>query len=222
MMGAEYRKALDPLVESFNTACTRGDTAKGNEIRDQISELIPEPAFGADLRSKMMPCEPPPAPLLQSTPPVVATPPADNRLASRIEPRSSTTSPAPPKTEPKTPTPTPTPAATKANQPAPKNVPSRPCFQMESQLALHRLKQRVEPSFSPQALSYLTNTQVTVNVKVRVEENGNVTVLDATGANTIVTNSVRSAVEQWKFTPAMDEKGARCVDTEIPIVISRK
>jgi outer membrane biosynthesis protein TonB len=93
---------------------------------------------------------------------------------------------------------------------------------MESQLALHRLKTRVEPTFTPQALIYLQNSQVTVTVKVRIEENGTVTVLEATGAHALVTSSVRNAVGNWKFTPAMDEKGPRCVDTDLPIVISRK
>jgi hypothetical protein len=214
MMGTEYRKALDPLVESFNKACTSGDTTKGNEIRDQISELIPDPSFGADIRAKMVPCVPPPAPPVVTTPPVQATPPpSDTKVASRVEPKSPASAP---KSEPRTATPTaPKPDATA-------NGPSRSCFQMESQLALHRLKQRIEPVFSPQALAYLQNTQATVNVKVRIQETGNVTVLDASGAHTLVTNAVRTAVEGWKFTPAMDEKGPRCVDTEIPIVISRR
>ena len=214
MMGSEYRKALDPLVESFNKACASGDMSKGDEIREQISELIPEPSFGADLRSKMVTCTPPPPPLLPVTPPVATTPPSDNRVA-KLDPKSSATSP---KAEPKSSAP----AATKANASGSKSVSSKPCFQMDSQLALHRLKQRVEPTFTPQALSYLTNNQVTVNVKARIEENGNVTVIGATGANALVSNAVRSAVELWKFTPAMDENGARCVETEIPIVISRK
>jgi hypothetical protein len=32
-------------------------------------------------------------------------------------------------------------------------------------------------------------------------------------------NAVKSAVDRWKFSPAMDASGARCVDTEIPMVI---
>jgi outer membrane biosynthesis protein TonB len=93
---------------------------------------------------------------------------------------------------------------------------------MEANLSMLRLKTRVEPTFSAQALSYLQNTQPTVVVKARIEENGSVTVLDATGANILVNNAVRSAVEMWKFTPALDENGTRCVDTEIPIGISRR
>jgi TonB family protein len=93
---------------------------------------------------------------------------------------------------------------------------------MEAQLAMHRLKQRIEPTFTPQALAYLQNAQATVMVKVRIEETGSVTVLDASGASTLITSAVRSAVSGWKFTPAKDDKGARCVDTDIPFVISRR
>jgi tetratricopeptide (TPR) repeat protein len=214
-MGNEYRKALDPLVEAFNKACTSGDTIKGSEIRDQITELIPEPTFASDVRSKMVSCTPPPPPPPVVTPPptvAVNTPPAETRAGSRGESRTST----PTRSEPKAPAPAPP----KPDQTA--NAPARSCFQMESQLALHRLKTRIEPTFSPQALAYLQNSQATVTVKVRIEDNGNVTVIEATGANTLVTTAVRNAVEMWKFTPAMDDKGARCVDTEIPVVISRR
>jgi outer membrane biosynthesis protein TonB len=93
---------------------------------------------------------------------------------------------------------------------------------MDAALAMLRLKQRVEPTFTQQALAYLQNTQPTVVVKARIEDTGSVTVLDASGANILVNNAVRSAVEMWKFNPAMDENGPRCVDTEIPIGISRR
>jgi outer membrane biosynthesis protein TonB len=71
-------------------------------------------------------------------------------------------------------------------------------------------------------MSYLQNSQPTVTVKIRIEEAGTVTVIDASGANILVTTAVRNAVEMWKFTPAVDEGGPRCVETEIPIGISRK
>jgi hypothetical protein len=136
------------------------------------------------------------------------TPPADTKVASRIEPK-----PPAPKNESKPAT---------AVKPDVAATAARTCFQMESQLALHRLKQRVEPAFSPQALAYLQNSQATVNVKARIDDTGNVTVIDVSGAHSVITSAVRTAVEMWKFTPAMDEKGPRCVDTEIPIVISRR
>jgi hypothetical protein len=92
---------------------------------------------------------------------------------------------------------------------------------MDSQLAMLRLKQRVEPVFSTQAIAFLQNS-TTVLVKVRIDDAGNVTVIDAAGPNILLTNPVRAAVAAWKFTPAMDEKGPRCVEAELPIVISRR
>jgi hypothetical protein len=181
MMGAEYRKALDPLVTSFNEVCSKGDTVKGSEIRNLISELVPDPTFGTDLRAKMVPCAPP-APPVATAPPVVA----------------------------------------QARVSGPDPSPRRECLRMDSQLALVRLKQRVEPTFSPQALVYLQNAQATVQVKVRIDQSGSVTVTEASGANILVTNAVRSAVSGWKFSPALDEFGPRCVQTDIPIVISRR
>lgn len=193
MMGAEYRKVLDPLIESYNRACSGGDTGKGSEIGNQISELIPEPSFGADLRSKMVPC----------TPPAPAPPaPAETRVAAKVEPK-------------------PVPAASRPDQPK-ERATALECFQMDAQLALHRLKQRVEPTFSAQALAYLQNQQLTILVKVRIEDTGSVTVLEASGGNGLITSAVRTAVGGWRFTPAMDDKGARCVNTQIPFVISRK
>jgi hypothetical protein len=152
---------------------------KGSEIRDQISELVPDPSFGTDLRSRMVPCTPP-------APPPVPSPAAETKAAPKVESKA------------------------------------RECFQMESQLALHRLKQRVEPIFTPQALAYLQNAQSNVTVKVRIEENGTVTVIDASGANALITNAVRTAVGAWKFSPALDDSGPRCVNTDIPVVISRR
>jgi tetratricopeptide (TPR) repeat protein len=181
MMGTEYRKALDPLIERFNEVCSNGDTAKGSEIRSQISDLLPDPSFGADLRAKMIPCNPP-APPVAAPPPVVAV-----SKVGATQPRAQTE-----------------------------------CLKMDPQLAMLRLKQRVEPTFSPQALAYLQNSQAQVQVKVKIEENGSVTVTDALGANILVMNAVRSAVSLWKFTPALDETGPRCVQTEILIVVSRR
>ena len=186
MMRAEYRRVLDSLVESYNRACSGGDTVKGSQIRDQITDVTPDSSLGSDIRSKMVPCAAPA--------PAVHPVPVDTRVAAKVEPRPAA-APARPTTE---------------------------CFQMDAQLALHRLKHRVEPTFSAQALTYLQNAQLTVQVRVRIEENGSVTVVDSSGGNGLVVNAVRAAVAAWKFTPAMDDKGARCVNTQIPIVISRK
>jgi tetratricopeptide (TPR) repeat protein len=95
------------------------------------------------------------------------------------------------------------------------------CLQMESQLALARLKTRVDPEIPPASRAYLQNTQVTLKVKARIDESGNVTNAEVTGSNVILNNSVRNAVERWKFTPVLDRTGPRCVNTEIPVVMGK-
>ena len=62
-------------------------------------------------------------------------------------------------------------------------------------------------------------SQVTVRVKARIDEAGNVTVSETQGANPTVNAAVRAALERWKFTPIIDQNGSRCVDTEIPIFL---
>jgi outer membrane biosynthesis protein TonB len=56
-------------------------------------------------------------------------------------------------------------------------------------------------------------------VKARIDEKGDVAVLETQGENTLFNEAVRRAVEHWKFTPIIDENGARCVETDIPLVI---
>jgi tetratricopeptide (TPR) repeat protein len=93
------------------------------------------------------------------------------------------------------------------------------CLVMSSPLAMARLKTRVNPEISPALQNFIRGSQVTVRVKARIDETGNVTVSDAQGTNPSVNTAVRAAVEKWKFSPIIDQNGSRCVDTEIPIVI---
>jgi thioredoxin-like negative regulator of GroEL len=95
------------------------------------------------------------------------------------------------------------------------------CVQMSSPLALARLKTRVDPQFPPMVASQITTTQITVRVKATINEKGEVAAKDVQSENSFVNNAVKAAVEQWKFFPAVIESEARCVDTEIPIVISK-
>jgi hypothetical protein len=93
------------------------------------------------------------------------------------------------------------------------------CLQMESQAALTRLKSRVDPQFPPQVVSRLKGLPVTVHVKARIDVNGNVVSNEIRGGDISLYSAVRTAVDQWKFLPAMTGNGARCVDTDIPIAI---
>jgi tetratricopeptide (TPR) repeat protein len=93
------------------------------------------------------------------------------------------------------------------------------CLQMNTTLAMARVKSRVNPDLTPALQNFIRGTQLTVRVKARIDEAGNVTVSDVQGTNPSVNSAVRSAVERWKFSPIIDQNGSRCVDTEIPIVI---
>jgi hypothetical protein len=94
------------------------------------------------------------------------------------------------------------------------------CLQMPSQLALVRLKTRVNPEFSAYVLSQLKVSPVVVHVKTRIDEAGNVANSETYGGSPLLYAAVRSAVQQWKFSPALLADQARCIETDIPIVIN--
>jgi hypothetical protein len=94
------------------------------------------------------------------------------------------------------------------------------CVPMNAQLALVRLKKRVDPSFPDMLRSQIRATSVTVRVKARIDEKGDVVTADPEGGNAILHDRIREAVQQWKFSPAIIQGEARCVDAEIPIVIN--
>jgi hypothetical protein len=170
-MRDEYRKALTQLVETWNRTCKPGDPAVMNAIRGQITELLPEPTFGEDIRAQMISCE------------------DTNKNAANATGDS-------------------------------KAVSNSACIEMQPQLALARLKTRVDPAISNELRVYLKNsTQVSVRTKVRISETGDVTVTGVPAGNPVFNTVVSNAVAQWKFVPARDQNGPRCVDTEIPLVI---
>jgi len=189
-MTAEYRQALIPLVEDVNRACSSNDAPKMSAARTRISEMLPEPSFGEDIRSKIVPC---PAP----------EPPAPPKVVAAIEP----------KVEP--------PPSIKVEAKVESKPLPKACVQMAGALALARLKTRVEPEFPPAARTFFQNSQITVTIKARIDENGNATVGDASGANIIITNSLRAAVERWKFIPMVDENGPRCANTEFQMTLGK-
>jgi hypothetical protein len=93
------------------------------------------------------------------------------------------------------------------------------CLQMDSSSSLTRLKSRVDPQFPPQVISRLKGLPLTLHVKARIDVNGNVVSNEIRGGDISLYSAVRTAVDQWKFLPAMTGSGARCVDTDIPIAI---
>lgn len=151
----EYRRALSMLVDSWNTACAKDDTASMEQIRLKVNALLPEPAFAEDILAKMKMCT------------------------------------------------------------------HTGCVPMSTPVALARLKTRVDPQFPAFVLSQITTTQTIVRVKATISEKGDVSVNDVHGDNPFLNSAVKSAVEQWKFVPAVINGAARCVDSEIPIAINR-
>lgn len=188
-MTTEYRKVLTPLVDNWNRTCPGSDGLTIAQLRSQITELIPEPSFAEDIRSKMVPCTP-----TESVGPraVAKIESKTDLVGDRIDSRSETK------------------ASSNAG-----------CLAMDPQLALARLKTRVEPEIPREARAYIQNSQVSVRLKARIDQSGNVTVSEVTGINIILNNSIRSAVEKWKFTPIVDMSGPRCVDTEIQVMVGR-
>src|SRR5262249_20806452 len=95
------------------------------------------------------------------------------------------------------------------------------CVPTNSHIVMTRLKSRVNPEISRDMRSLIREGQTSVHLKLRIDEGGNVSVTDVQGSNMQINNAVRSAVERWKFNPAIDETGPRCVDTDIVISIER-
>jgi hypothetical protein len=94
------------------------------------------------------------------------------------------------------------------------------CVQMNSQLALARLRSRVDPQFTSFITSQLKASSVTVRIKARINENGDVTASEPQGGNPLLYPGIRAAIQKWKFSPTLIQGQARCVDTEIPLVIN--
>lgn len=198
----EYRKALTLVVDNWNRSCGHADVATMNALRGQVTTMIPLPSFGEDIRGRMNPCEEPkpPAP----APAVVPAGAVSAPSAGAAKANNAAAS-------------TPAAVAAKAN-----NAPAPPatCFEMQTQLALTRLKTRVDPVLTNELRAYLkNNTENVVRVKARINENGDTTVTGMPDGNPILNNVIKTAVSQWKFTPIRDGNGVRCVDTEIPIVL---
>jgi tetratricopeptide (TPR) repeat protein len=93
------------------------------------------------------------------------------------------------------------------------------CMPITTQLALARLKVQVNPVLTPALQDIVKRGPTTVQVKSRIDEKGGVTVLDTQSSSPLLNDVVRNAVEKWKFSPVMDDKGPRCAEVDIPIII---
>ena len=92
------------------------------------------------------------------------------------------------------------------------------CVPLTPETALSRVKTRSDATLPsgivPRPLP--PNFALTVQVKVRIDEKGNVTVADPQSIQSNIRDSVVDAATKWKFAPASGTEN-RCVETTIPI-----
>lgn len=214
----QARELSEAAADYRRLAALNGNTASpllsraGDEYRQALSTLV-------DSWGKT--CAAGDAPALSAIESQITKLIPDPSFGKDLRAKVGTCAPREVKAEP----PAPTPVA--ANNPAtvratPVNVASRAgCLQMQAAVALIRLKTRVDPEVTREMLIFIQNTRVTVLAKIRISEDGVVTLLETTGANAMFSNSIKAAVPKWKFTPTLDDSGPRCVETEIPISFAR-
>jgi len=99
-------------------------------------------------------------------------------------------------------------------------APAKGCIQMDSQLALTRLRTRVDPLLSPDLKSQVKIFPVRMLIKAKISEQGDVVSSELQGGHPALYKVVGTAVSRWKFSPAITQDGPRCVDTEIPLIIN--
>jgi tetratricopeptide (TPR) repeat protein len=109
----------------------------------------------------------------------------------------------------------PPPAQTVANSSEPART--QDCIQNPPDVAMTRLKKRVEPQFPAQ----VQGKQVKVRAALRIDDSGNTTVRGLTGGSSLINRAVVKAVQDWKFYPAKVDSQPRCVETELSIVLTR-
>jgi len=102
---------------------------------------------------------------------------------------------------------------------APTNTPAAPrCLEMQPQQAMARIKSQVSPNIP---FDRMPAAPVSLHVRVRIDENGNVSVTNIAGGPLYLNEPMRAAVERWKFQPAVVQDQRRCVETELPVVLKR-
>jgi hypothetical protein len=95
---------------------------------------------------------------------------------------------------------------------------SEGCIENSSAVALIRLKRRVEPRLPAELHD---KGSVRVNVGVKIDEAGNTRVYQVRGASMPLTKAVIAAMDQWTFYPATYNDRPICVETELPVVVTR-
>jgi len=97
-------------------------------------------------------------------------------------------------------------------------APPQGCIQMSSQVAMARLKSRVNPDIRADRVPV---NRLSLHAKIRIDENGGVTVKQIDGTDPYINEAMRAAIEKWKFLPTIIENRSRCAETDLPIDLGR-
>jgi tetratricopeptide (TPR) repeat protein len=106
----------------------------------------------------------------------------------------------------------------KVEAPVSSTVAAAGCLVMPSQQAMARIKSRTNPEIPIDRIPLET---VNLRAKVRIDESGNVSVREVSGASSYLNEAMRVAIERWKFLPATVGDQRRCVETELPVSLRR-
>ena len=91
------------------------------------------------------------------------------------------------------------------------------CIYGDPALALTRVRTRVNPRIEPNLQRYVTRG---IRATIQIDEKGNVTVSQIANANPRIAEAIKAALEQWKFNPMVIDNQARCVETDLPLILS--
>jgi len=195
---SEYQKALSDLVDSWKAACAARTLTRLSTILNEARSVASGLPFGRDALNQLQPCPPAGTAQVAASNPVKTPSPA--RPSSVV-----VTNPAPPAN-----------AASAPRGQAPGGHTPSSCIQGDPVLAITRLKTRVNPQIDPSLQRYVGRGIV---VRVHIDEEGNVEVNEVANANPRIAGPIRTALEQWKFNPAVINDQARCVETGLPIAV---
>jgi hypothetical protein len=87
-----------------------------------------------------------------------------------------------------------------------------PCLSGDPVLAMRRLRTRVDPQIDPSLWRYLSQTLVDISI----DEDGAVTVKNISNTDGRLADHLKTALERWRFSPAVIDNQQRCVDTQLP------
>jgi hypothetical protein len=195
---SEYQKALSDLVDSWKAACAARTLTRLGPILNEATSVASGLPFGRDALAQLRPCP------SAGTAQVAAGNPVKTPGPARPS-RVVVTDRAPPAN-----------VASPPRGQAPAGQTPSSCIQGDPVLAMTRLKTRVNPKIDPSLQRYVGRGIV---VRVHIDEEGNVEVNEVANANPRIAGPLRTAVEQWKFNPAVINDQVRCVETGLPIAV---